>query len=66
MSMFSPQEMKDLMEKDEVTGQVRDRIEVVKERLNLKQPMTLKANPRGLSYSALRSMVNLKSKNILI
>lgn len=59
---FSPQEMKDLMEKDEVTGQVRDRIEVVKERLNLKQSMTLKANPKGLSYSALRSMVNLKSK----
>lgn len=43
---FFPQEMKDLMEKDEVTGQVRDRIEVVKERLNLKQSMTLKANPK--------------------
>ena len=59
---FSPQEMKDLLEKNEVTGENRDRIEVVKERLNLKPSMTLKVNPKGLSYSALRSMVNLKSK----
>lgn len=58
---FTPQEMKDLLEKDK-HGQTRDRLEVVKERLNLKPSMVLKVNPKGLTYSALRSMVNLKSK----
>ena len=50
------------MEKDPKTGQIRDKIEVAKERLGLKPTMPLYVTPKGLSYSQLRSMVNLKSK----
>ena len=58
---FTPQESKDLAIKDE-NGNIRDRIEVVRE--NLKLPTTIKihTSPKGLSYSQLRSMINLKSK----
>ena len=58
---FTPQESKDLAIKDE-NGNIRDRIEVVRE--NLKLPATIKihTSPKGLSYSQLRSMINLKSK----
>lgn len=70
---FEPQEMKDLTEKDETTGKVRDRLEVIKERLNLKtvetkfnpsKPNTpyLRLNPKGLSYSEFRAMILLKNK----
>lgn len=58
---FTPQESKDLAVKDE-NGNLRDRIEVVRE--NLKLPTTIKihTNPKGLSYAQLRQMINLKSK----
>lgn len=59
---FTAQESKDLVEKDPKTGQIRDKIEVVKERLGLKSTAPLYVTPKGLSYSQLRSMVNLKSK----
>lgn len=59
---FTAQESKDLVEKDPKTGQIRDKIEVAKERLGLKPTMPLYVTPKGLSYSQLRSMVNLKSK----
>ncbi len=70
---FEPQEMKDLTEKDEATGKVRDRLEVIKERLNLKNVETkfnpskpnvpyLKLDPKGLNYSEFRAMILLKSK----
>ncbi len=59
---FEPQEMKDLTEKDETTGKVRDRLEVIRERLNLKDTTKLRLDPRGLSYSEFRAMVSLKSK----
>lgn len=70
---FEPQEMKDLTEKDPETGKNRDRLEVIKERLNLKnvdikpnpnRPSApyLRLNPKGLNYSEFRSMVTLKSK----
>lgn len=58
---FTPQEMKDLLEKDE-NGQTRDRLEVVRERLNLKTTAKLYVNSRGLTYAQLRAMINLKSK----
>lgn len=70
---FEPQEMKELTEKDEKTGKVRDRLEVIKERLNLKNVETkfnpskpnapyLKLDPKGLSYCEFRAMILLKSK----
>lgn len=59
---FEPQEMKDLTEKDEETGKVRDRLEVIKERLNLKNSTKLRLDPKGLSYCEFRAMVSLKSK----
>lgn len=58
---FTPQEMKDLTEKDE-NGNIRDRLEVVRERLNLKSTAKLYVNSRGLTYGQLRAMINLKSK----
>lgn len=58
---FTPQEMKDLLEKDE-NGNTRDRLEVVRERLNLKSTANLYVNSRGLTYAQLRAMINLKSK----
>lgn len=70
---FEPQEMKDLSEKDETTGKTRDRLEVIKERLNLKNVEVrfnpskpnapyLKLDPKGLSYCEFRAIVSLKSK----
>lgn len=58
---FAPQETKDFVEKDE-NGNVRDRIEIVRERLKLPDTIQLKTNPRGLSYAQLHAMVHLKSK----
>lgn len=59
---FEPQEMKDLTEKDETTGKVRDRLEVIKERLNLKSSTKLRLDPKGLNYCEFRAMILLKSK----
>lgn len=58
---FTPSEMKDLSEKDE-SGHYRDRLEVVKERLDLKKTTKLRVDPRGLSYAEFRAMLNLKNK----
>lgn len=58
---FTPQESKDLTIKDE-NGNIRDRIEVVRENLKLPAAIKIHTNPKGLSYSQLRSMINLKSK----
>lgn len=58
---FTSQESKDLAIKDE-NGNIRDRIEVVRENLKLPSTIKIHTNPKGLSYSQLRSMINLKSK----
>ena len=58
---FTDKEMNDLLEKD-ANGNVRNRIDVIKERHNLKQNVKLKVSQTGLSYSELRAMLNLKSK----
>lgn len=58
---FTPQESKDLAIKDE-NGNIRDRIEVVRENLKLPSAIKIHTNPKGLSYSQLRAMINLKSK----
>lgn len=58
---FEPQEMKDLTEKGE-NGKTRDRLEVIRERLNLKNTTKLRLDPKGLNYCEFRAMVSLKSK----
>ena len=59
---FTPAEMKDLTEKDE-NGKTRDRLDVIRERHGLKSVVNLYINPKGLTYTELRAMLNLKSKS---
>lgn len=59
---FTPTEMKDLTEKDE-KGKTRDRLDVIRERHGLKPTVNLYINPKGLTYTELRAMLNLKSKS---
>lgn len=58
---FTPAEMRDLTERLE-DGKVRNRLEVIKERLGIKPSIGLKINPKGLNYNELRAMITLKSK----
>ena len=53
--------MNDLTVKDE-NGKVKDRIEVIKERHNLRPNVNLRPNFKGLTYTELRAMLNLKTK----
>lgn len=56
---FTDKEMNDLLEKD-ANGNVRNRIDVIKERHNLKPVIKLRPNFKGLHYSELRAMLNMK------
>ena len=59
---FTNSEKKELEERDEKTGKLKDRIDVIMERHRLKanaRPRTLQT---GLSYAEFRAMLNLKSK----
>lgn len=58
---LTPEEMKEFTEKDK-NGKVRNRIEVVKERLNMNSNVYLKVKPSGLSFTELRAMIGLKTK----
>ena len=58
---FTPQESKELALKDE-NGNIRDRIEVIRENMKLPSSIQIHTNPKGLSYTQLWAMVNLKSK----
>ena len=58
---FTPQESKDLTEKDE-NGKTKDKLAVLKERLQLRPDTELFVTPKGLSYTSLRAMVQLLSK----
>lgn len=58
---FTQQESKDLTEKT-ATGEFREKADVAKERLGLKPSINLYMTPKGLSFTQLRAMVNLKSK----
>lgn len=59
---FTQQELRDLAVRDEKTGKLRDRFEILKENLGLKSYIIIRRNPTGLSYGELRAMLNLKSK----
>lgn len=58
---LTDKEMNELTEKDK-DGKIRNRIDIIKERHNLKSVITLKPNSKGLKYSELRAMLNLKTK----
>lgn len=56
---LTTQESKDLVEYDEL-GDVRDRLEVIRERLELKDVEKVYINSKGLSYNQIRAMIQLK------
>lgn len=58
---LTPTEIKEFDEKDK-DGNTRSKLEVIKERLNIKPTVRLTVKPTGLNFSELRAMVNLKSK----
>lgn len=58
---LTPTEIKEFDEKDK-DGNTRSKLEVIKERLNIKSTVRLTVKPTGLNFSELRAMVNLKSK----
>ena len=60
---FTQQELKDLTERNE-DGTIKDRIEVVKERLGLKlKPnVNIYITPKGLTFGQLKAMLLLRSK----
>lgn len=58
---LTSQEIKDLTEKDE-NGNIRDRIDVARERLNINKNIEFKIKDTGLSYSQLRAMLQLNNK----
>lgn len=59
---FTSDEMKNLSERDEKSGKYRSRLDVIKERLNLKNNVNLHVDPTGLSYGEFRAMVGIRSK----
>lgn len=58
---LTPSEMKDFDEKDS-EGNTRNKLEVVKERLGIRKDIHLIVNPKGLNFTELRAMINLKAK----
>ena len=58
---LTPVEMKEFDEKDK-DGNTRSKLEVIKERLNIKNTVRLTVKPAGLNFNELRAMVNLKPK----
>ena len=58
---LTPVEMKEFDEKDK-DGNTRSKLEVLKERLGIKDTVRLIVKPTGLNYNELRAMINLKAK----
>lgn len=58
---LTPEEMKEFNIKDE-NGKTRSKLEVIKERLNIKPSVHLTVKPSGLNFTELRAMLNLRSK----
>lgn len=58
---LTPAEMKEFDEKDK-DGNTRSKLEVIKERLNIKNTVRLTVKPTGLNYNELRAMITLKPK----
>lgn len=58
---LTPTEMKELTEKDS-EGNNRSKLEVIKERLNIKPDVRLTVKPSGLNFTELRAMIGLRPK----
>lgn len=58
---LTDKEMNELLERGK-DGKARNRIDVIKERFNLRKDIKLYPNENGLSYTELRAMLNLKTK----
>lgn len=56
---LTPEELKEFDEKDK-EGKTRSKLEVIKERLNLKSDIRLTVKPSGLNFAELRAMLNLR------
>lgn len=56
---LTPEESRDLIEYDE-SGNLIDRLSVIRERLNIKDIEKLYLNPKGLNYGQMRAMLNIK------
>ena len=56
---LTPTESKELVETN-VDGAIRDRLEVIRERLNIKEIEKLYINSKGLNYTQMRAMLNIK------
>lgn len=56
---LTPTESKDLVEYD-VAGTIIDRLLVIRERLNIKEVEKLYINSKGLNYTQMRAMLNIK------
>lgn len=59
---LTPDETRDLTERDPATGKIRNRMEVIRERLGLKPTVRLHVCDTGLSYKQFMSMVTLKNQ----
>ena len=57
---FTQDEMVELTEKDEETGKIKDRRKVIIERLQLKNNVRIKLDPKGLTYREFRAMIKLR------
>lgn len=58
---LTPAEMKEFDEKDN-EGNSRSKMEIIKERLNIKNTIRLTVKESGLNFNELRAMLNLKPK----
>lgn len=58
---LTPEEMQEFNEKDK-DGNTRSKLEVIKEKLNIKNTVKLTVKPKGLNFKELRAMINLKPR----
>ena len=58
---LTPEEMKEFNDKDS-NGNKRSKLELIKERLNIKNSVKLTVKPGGLNFAELRAMINLRTK----
>lgn len=58
---LTPQEITDLTERDG-EGNIKNRLDVIRERLNIDKNIMFRINSKGLSYNNLRAMLQLKNK----
>jgi hypothetical protein len=58
---LTPAELKEMEEKDD-EGKLKNKLDVIKEKLNIKSSVRLKVKSNGLNFKELRAMLNLKTK----